>query len=127
MRNKTLLLSLAASLLFSFGACKKDEKKVEEDKKEGVAPLEVSNQQRGFLGYVGATWCPPCVKLKSQVQSEIRTKKAILTYLDKDEYPKAYAKINPKTIPHIQVYRKLRKPRSIKATLRSLRTFLNRL
>ena len=53
---------------------------------------------RPLVVQVGATWCPPCVKLKSQVQSEIRTKKAILTYLDKDEYPKAYAKINPKTI-----------------------------
>jgi len=61
MNNKTLLISLAASMLIGFGACKKDKTDPVDDKKEEVKTgLTVSNKQRAFVGYVGATWCPPC-------------------------------------------------------------------
>jgi len=60
MNNKTLLLSLAASMLIGFGACKKEKKvevKEEVKKEEGIT---VEQKQRSFIGYITATWCGPC-------------------------------------------------------------------
>ena len=69
MNNKTLLLSLAASVLIGFTACKKEEKKIEDKKDDTPAALTVKNEQRGFIGYVGATWCPPCVAEMPSLQN----------------------------------------------------------
>ena len=61
--KKLLLLSSVAGLLIFAAGCKKD--KVEDTNGGsngggGTAALVVENTQRGFVGYVGATWCPPC-------------------------------------------------------------------
>jgi hypothetical protein len=55
--KKLLLLSSVAGLLIFAAGCKKD--KVE-NTTGGEAGLVVEKKQRGFVGYVGATWCPPC-------------------------------------------------------------------
>jgi len=60
--KKLILLSSVAGLLIFAAGCKKD--KVEDTNGGstggGTAALVVEKTQRGFVGYVGATWCPPC-------------------------------------------------------------------
>jgi hypothetical protein len=59
MKKLLLLTSVAALTVLAVG-CKKDEPTGTGTTNGGTAGVTVEKTQRGFIGYVGATWCPPC-------------------------------------------------------------------
>ena len=60
--KRLLLLSSVAGLLILAAGCKKDKDTDGGNNGNGggQTALIVEKTQRGFVGYVGATWCPPC-------------------------------------------------------------------
>ena len=54
--KKLFILTFAIGALFSFSSCSDDPVKGP----RAEAGLTVKEVQRAFIGYVGASWCPPC-------------------------------------------------------------------
>ena len=95
--KKLLLLSSVAGLLIFAAGCKKD--KVEDTNGGsngggGTAALVVENTQRGFVGYVGATWCPPCGSAGGPGY------KAMLNKFSTDQMVSLYLAPSGETAPH---------------------------
>jgi|GEM_PF-6298953 len=75
MSNKTLLLSLAASMLIGFGACKKDKKEEEkEEVKKEEGPAAITKTQQSTIFYMSGNWCGPCGLYGVPAKANAKTK-----------------------------------------------------
>ncbi len=98
--KKLLLLSSVAGLLIFAAGCKKDKGKDEDtgggNNGNGGAEtaLVVEQTQRGFVAYIGATWCPPCGAYGGPAYKEMMKK------FTTDEMVSFYFPPDGETMPH---------------------------